>query len=112
MQKFDFSEIGVSPMPESIMTSYPMKSVSARTIYGRICSIMENNRPFVRAPQYFGPDRRRRHREFTGQDQRHRGASDVAEKEPATPKTAETSSPDLGLDGWLKDAMSAVSGTV
>ncbi len=35
------------------------KPISARSLYMRFASIIENPRPFVRAKGYFGPDRRR-----------------------------------------------------
>lgn len=41
------------------MTEYLAKPVSANTIYGRICSVIETQRPFVRNDSFFGPDRRR-----------------------------------------------------
>jgi len=36
------------------------KPISAKGLYSRIRSIIERPRPFVRAGQFFGPDRRRR----------------------------------------------------
>ncbi|MEK9726387.1 MAG: response regulator [Rhodospirillaceae bacterium] len=42
------------------MTEFLAKPVSARTIYQRICNLIEGNRPFVRANDFFGPDHRRR----------------------------------------------------
>ena len=55
------------------MTEFLAKPVSAKTIYNRICSVIENQRPFVRASTFFGPDRRR-HRDdlFGGIDRRQR----------------------------------------
>lgn len=55
------------------MTEYLAKPVSAKTIYSRICSVIENQRPFIRAADFFGPDRRR-HRDdlFGGIDRRQR----------------------------------------
>jgi len=41
------------------MTEYLAKPVSANTIYGRICAMVETHRPFIRAAGFFGPDRRR-----------------------------------------------------
>ena len=40
-------------------TEFLAKPISARQIYMRIVSVIENNRPFVRANSFFGPDRRR-----------------------------------------------------
>jgi two-component system, chemotaxis family, chemotaxis protein CheY len=55
------------------MTEYLAKPVSAKTIYSRICSVIESQRPFIRANRFFGPDRRR-HRDdlYAGIDRRHR----------------------------------------
>lgn len=41
------------------MTEFLAKPVSAKQIYTRICNVIENQRPFVRASGFFGPDRRR-----------------------------------------------------
>jgi CheY-like chemotaxis protein len=35
------------------------KPISAKSIYQRIATIIDNPRPFIRAKHYFGPDRRR-----------------------------------------------------
>ncbi|MDA0240714.1 MAG: hypothetical protein O3A84_11915 [Proteobacteria bacterium] len=81
------------------MFEYLAKPVSARSIYGRICSIMEHNRPFVRAPQYFGPDRRRRHSEFAAEDERRQDAVGVAENE-------------MGPGGYMVDSKSVLCESV
>ena len=36
------------------------KPISAKSIYQRIASIIDNPRPFIRSKSYFGPDRRRK----------------------------------------------------
>ena len=36
------------------------KPISAKGLYTKVRSIIERPRPFIRTPQYFGPDRRRR----------------------------------------------------
>lgn len=41
------------------MTDFLAKPVSAKTIYSRICTAIENQRSFIRAAKFFGPDRRR-----------------------------------------------------
>jgi len=41
------------------VTEFLAKPVSAQTLYRRIVSVIENQRAFVRAPQFVGPDRRR-----------------------------------------------------
>ena len=46
------------------------KPVSAELMYARLCAVIESNRPFVKADAYFGPNRRRREREFDGEERR------------------------------------------
>ncbi|WP_297696833.1 response regulator [Phenylobacterium sp.] len=57
------------------------KPLTARGVIERITQIVENPRPYVRAGDYFGPDRRRR------QDPNHEGpwrrASDAAQQKAA-----------------------------
>ena len=54
------------------MTEYLAKPVSARLLYLRIVSVIENKRRFVRAKDFTGPDRRRRHspRVYSGDERR------------------------------------------
>ncbi len=42
------------------MTEYLAKPVSPKMIYSRIVRVIEHERLFVRAPEFFGPDRRRK----------------------------------------------------
>ncbi len=52
------------------MTEFLAKPVSAKSVYQRICNVIDNPRPFVRIRDFFGPDRRRRGLEFGGQERR------------------------------------------
>lgn len=52
------------------MHEFLVKPVSAKSIYARICSVVERNRPFVRCKDFFGPDRRRRQADYKGPDRR------------------------------------------
>jgi two-component system, chemotaxis family, chemotaxis protein CheY len=55
------------------MTDFLAKPVSARTIYSRICAAIENQRPFIRVSDFFGPDRRRHFdNSFGGLERRRR----------------------------------------
>jgi len=57
------------------MTEYLAKPVSAKLLYTRIVSGIENKRRFIRAPEFTGPDRRRRPRsDFGGADRRDSAA--------------------------------------
>ena len=56
-------------------TEFLAKPVSAETIYKRLVQLIERPRSFVRVgDEYFGPDRRRQVKDFTGGDRR--GADD------------------------------------
>ncbi len=46
------------------------KPISARALYARIRSIIENPRQFIRTKAYFGPDRRRKQVPFSGPERR------------------------------------------
>lgn len=54
------------------VTEFLAKPVSARLVYCRVRTVIESPRPFVRAPSFFGPDRRRRQLRFDGLDRRTR----------------------------------------
>ena len=41
------------------MTEFLAKPVSAKSIYSRICAVIEGHRPFIRTTNFFGPNRRR-----------------------------------------------------
>ena len=46
------------------------KPVSAKKLYGKIRSIIENPRDFIRTGDYFGPDRRRQDPKYDGPERR------------------------------------------
>jgi CheY-like chemotaxis protein len=46
------------------VTEFVAKPITAKNLFLRIVEIIERPRPFVRAPSYFGPDRRRRNDAF------------------------------------------------
>src|SRR2546423_87136 len=62
------------------ITEFMAKPVSARSLYARIVSIIENPRPFVRTKDYFGPDRRRQMLPFEGPERRQAGDTAAAAK--------------------------------
>lgn len=47
-----------------------VKPISGTGLASRICSVIDNPRPFVKAPHYFGPDRRRQQIPYPGEDKR------------------------------------------
>ena len=52
------------------MTEFLIKPIRIDLLYARIQSVIEKQRVFVKAPQFFGPDRRRRHIQFNGGEKR------------------------------------------
>ncbi len=60
------------------VTEFLAKPITARNLYARIAEIVERPRAFVRAEDYFGPDRRRRTVEsYAGPWRRHDDFKDV-----------------------------------
>lgn len=55
---------------DSGINEYVITPVSVRALFGRIRQVIERPRRFVRIGKYFGPDRRRQEKEFTGDDKR------------------------------------------
>jgi len=52
------------------VTEFMAKPVSASSLYDRIASVIEGPRQFVEVGSYFGPNRRRRIKDFAGNDRR------------------------------------------
>lgn len=55
---------------DASMTEFLAKPITAKRLYYRIRSVIENQRHFIRSLEFFGPDRRRRRLEFQGGDRR------------------------------------------
>ena len=54
-----------------------VKPVSGKMLADRILHIVNHPRPFIKAPGFFGPDRRRSEREFEGEEKRQSTEQDV-----------------------------------
>lgn len=54
------------------VNEFVAKPISAKTLQSRILSTLTAPRPFVRSPDYLGPDRRRRQVPLKGPDRRKR----------------------------------------
>ncbi len=54
------------------MTEFLAKPVSAKQVYTRICNVIENHRPFIRAGGFFGPDRCRHQTDYNEGPERRR----------------------------------------
>jgi two-component system chemotaxis response regulator CheY len=47
-----------------------VKPISGTMLASRICSVIDNPRPFVKSADFFGPDRRRQNMAFRGTERR------------------------------------------
>lgn len=54
-----------------------VKPISAQKLASRILYVIDKPRPFLRAPGYFGPDRRRRSEEYKGPERRVSSQEDI-----------------------------------
>ena len=57
-----------------------VKPISGTSLAARICSVIDNPRPFIKAPHYFGPDRRRHDAPHTGVERRFMEATEIKVK--------------------------------
>lgn len=57
------------------ITEFLVKPFTAKTLYNRIEQIIEKPRQFVKAPDYFGPERRRRAEDYKGPERRENGSA-------------------------------------
>lgn len=70
------------------VTEFLVKPISARTLYDRLVAVIENPRPFIDCPSYFGPCRRRHDDETYEGDERR-----------LTPPREPGQAPGMGLPG-------------
>ncbi|MBM3546462.1 MAG: response regulator [Alphaproteobacteria bacterium] len=52
------------------VTEFLAKPFNVDSLYRRIAAVIARPRPFINAPQYFGPDRRRRQQAYSGPNRR------------------------------------------
>ncbi|MCB9996239.1 MAG: response regulator [Rhodospirillales bacterium] len=60
-------------------TEAMVKPVSAQKLANRILYVIDHPRPFIEAPSFFGPERRRKVERFVGEERRQTKKSDVEE---------------------------------
>ncbi len=56
-----------------------VKPLSAKSLAARICMVIDNPRPFIQAPGFFGPDRRRQEMVPSGEDRRKMRTEQIRE---------------------------------
>jgi len=54
-----------------------VKPLSAKALASRICTVIDNPRPFIKGPTYFGPDRRRQEMVMKGKNRRKTRQEDI-----------------------------------
>lgn len=60
-----------------------VKPISGNGLASRICNVIDHPRPFIKAPHYFGPDRRRQTVAYLGRERRIHPPEEVkVEKQP------------------------------
>ncbi len=57
-----------------------VKPVSAKKIADRITHVINYPRPFIKTPDFFGPDRRRKTEDYSGEERRIKQAEDIKER--------------------------------
>ena len=67
------------------VTEFLAKPISAKTLLVRFCSVIDNQRAFVRSSKFIGPDRRR-HTDQAFQGQERRGVPQPAPDSPPHPE--------------------------
>ena len=64
------------------VTEFLAAPVSVKGIYDRICSVLKDKRPFIKEPNFFGPDRRRHNKPtFEGDEKRTKKETKTVEAE-------------------------------
>lgn len=54
-----------------------VKPISGTSLAARICTVIDHPRPFIKAPKYFGPDRRRQEMGYAGAERRITKAEEI-----------------------------------
>jgi len=57
-----------------------VKPISGTNLAGRICSVIDHPRPFIKSSDFFGPDRRRHNVAYEGRERRSTPAEEVKVK--------------------------------
>lgn len=70
MMSGDADERAVFLARDNGVTEYLAKPISVINVVTRLLAVIDRPRPFIRAPQYFGPDRRRQTLPYAGEERR------------------------------------------
>lgn len=57
-----------------------VKPISGSGLAGRICSVIEHPRPFIKSPDFFGPDRRRKNVPYESKERRKTKPDEIVVK--------------------------------
>lgn len=76
------------------VTEYVVKPISPKSLFSRIDEVIEKPRQFIRVGEFFGPDRRRQKKGYSGNERR---GQDKPEKGNSEPKPTDNSN-EMGQD--------------
>jgi CheY-like chemotaxis protein len=80
------------------VTEYLAKPMSVTGVASRLLAIIDRPRPFVRAPGYFGPDRRRQTLPFDGGERRMMTTNDIRVFDETATTDDDLPPPDMPLE--------------
>ena len=66
------------------VTEYVVKPISPKSLFSRIDAVIERPRQFVRVGEFFGPDRRRQKKGYSGDERRGQDKPDEKNPSPDT----------------------------
>jgi len=95
MMSGEADERAVTLARDGGVTEYLAKPMSVNNVATRLLAIIDRPRPFVRAPNYFGPDRRRQTLSYDGADRRLTRPEEVRLVDEGEHMVIESGSPDV-----------------
>lgn len=81
------------------VTEYLAKPMSVINVASRLLAVIDKPRPFIRAPHYFGPDRRRQTLPYEGHDRRVLDADNIRVLDEGDHMVIETEPPPADSEG-------------
>ncbi len=76
------------------VNEYVIKPFSPKSLFSRIEAVIDRPRRFVRVPDFFGPDRRRTTKPFTGPERREENLPTPEENAAEAPETDDSAAAD------------------
>jgi len=80
-----------------------VKPISGQLLASRILAVINKPRSFIKAPDFFGPDRRRKDRPFKGEDRRKIAAEEIIQHSEQ-PEDSENEQLEVSVDEQPEDS--------